>query len=41
MRLCRFEQQGQTQVGFYSEEFVIPISAAAGLTGIADPDSNC
>ncbi len=29
MRICRFQYQGQLQVGLYSEEFVVPFGAAA------------
>ncbi|MHC4879958.1 MAG: fumarylacetoacetate hydrolase family protein [Planctomycetota bacterium] len=34
MRLCRFEHDGQAQVGFYSEESIIPLSAAADFAGV-------
>lgn len=34
MRLCRFEHDGEVQVGFYDEDFVIPMSAASDHTGI-------
>jgi len=29
MRLCRFERQGKVEVGFYSEQHVVPLSAGA------------
>ena len=35
MRLCRFEHDGQAQVGFYSEESIIPLSAAADFAGVS------
>jgi len=34
MRLCRFEHDGQAQVGFYSEDSVIPLAAAAEFVGV-------
>lgn len=40
MRLCRFEHEGRTQVGFYDEDFVIPIAAASDYTGIAIEESS-
>lgn len=41
MRLCRFEHEGCTQVGFYTEEAVIPLMAAADFTGISLDNSDC
>ncbi|MFT4556450.1 MAG: fumarylacetoacetate hydrolase family protein [Planctomycetales bacterium] len=40
MRLCRFEHESKIQVGFYDEDFVIPIAAASDHTGIAIEDSS-
>jgi 2-keto-4-pentenoate hydratase/2-oxohepta-3-ene-1,7-dioic acid hydratase in catechol pathway len=34
MRLCRFEHDGQTQVGFYLDDIVIPLSSATESCGI-------
>ncbi|MBI1311718.1 FAA hydrolase family protein [bacterium] len=34
MRLCRFEHAGQAQVGFYREDAVIPLAAAADFAGV-------
>jgi len=34
MRLCRFEHDGQTQVGFYLDDNVIPLSSAAESCGV-------
>jgi len=33
MRLCRFEQGGQPAVGFFLDDQIIPLSAAAGAAG--------
>ncbi|MFP6766380.1 MAG: fumarylacetoacetate hydrolase family protein, partial [Planctomycetaceae bacterium] len=41
MRLCRFEYDGTLQAGFYLDEAVIPLSAAAEFTGHATPGSDC
>ena len=41
MRLCRFEHGGHTQVGFYSEDSIIPLMAAADFAGIELPESSC
>ena len=35
MRLCRFEHDSKVQVGFYDEDFVIPMAAASDHNGIA------
>ena len=40
MRLCRFEHDSRIQVGFYDEDFVIPIAAASDHTGIAIEESS-
>jgi 2,4-diketo-3-deoxy-L-fuconate hydrolase len=44
MRLCRFRHQNQVQVGLYSEEFVVPLNAAAasiaGVTAMLPPGDN-
>lgn len=40
MRLCRFELDGITQVGFYSDDSIIPLSAAADFTGNPRPDTD-
>ena len=29
MRLCRFEQDGKAQAGFYFDKHIVPVSAAA------------
>lgn len=39
MRLCRFEHDSQIRVGFYDEDFVIPMAAASDHTGIAIKES--
>lgn len=41
MRLCRFELDGQAQVGFYSEEAVIPLAAAAEFAGVEVDAGDC
>ena len=40
MRLCRFEYEEATQIGFYDENFIIPLAAAADYTGIDLPESS-
>mgnify|MGYP003674763084 CR=1 FL=1 len=40
MRLCRFEHDSKIQVGFYDEDFVIPLAAASDHTGIALEESS-
>jgi len=40
MRLCRFEHEARIQVGFYDEDFVIPMAAASDHTGIEIEDSS-
>lgn len=40
MRLCRYELNGQTAVGFYTETSVIPLVAAAQAARVALPGSN-
>ena len=48
MRLCRFEQAATTRIGFYTEETIVPLAAAAEILGVLqrmpglvgrDPDS--
>jgi len=41
MRLCRFEYDGAVQAGFYLDEAVIPLPAAAEFTGNMTPGSDC
>lgn len=38
MRLCRFEIDGQAKAGFYSDDYVIPLSSAAEACGVAVPE---
>lgn len=40
MRLCRFEHDTKTQIGFYDEDFVIPLLAASEHTGIVIEESS-
>ena len=46
MRVCRFEQQGRVEVGFFHDSFVVPIDAArsayqaATAQSLEIPDSN-
>lgn len=40
MRLCRFELDGKPQIGFYDEDFVIPMAAASDHTGIEIAESS-
>jgi 2,4-diketo-3-deoxy-L-fuconate hydrolase len=40
MRLCRFEHDGAVHVGFYDENFVIPMGAASDHTGIGIEESS-
>jgi len=40
MRLCRFEYEAKIQIGFYDEDFVIPISAASDHAGITIEESS-
>jgi len=39
MRVCRFESEGRVQTGFYDEDDVIPMQAAAGFTRIVIEES--
>lgn len=39
MRLCRFEFNGCAQVGFYSENYIIPLTGAAEFTGHSVPET--
>jgi 2,4-didehydro-3-deoxy-L-rhamnonate hydrolase len=41
MRLCRFEHDGSIHVGFYDENFVIPMNAASDYTGVGIEESSC
>jgi 2,4-didehydro-3-deoxy-L-rhamnonate hydrolase len=41
MRLCRFEHDNRIQVGFYSEDSIIPLSAAADFAGLDLLKSSC
>ncbi|MBQ12529.1 MAG: 5-carboxymethyl-2-hydroxymuconate isomerase [Planctomyces sp.] len=38
MRLCRFEQDATTRIGFYTEERIVPLGAAAEILGVEIPD---
>ena len=38
MRLCRYEHDGTLAIGFYSEEMVIPLAAAAVAVGVELPE---
>ena len=40
MRLCRFEHEARIQIGFYDDDFVIPISAASDHAGITIEESS-
>lgn len=40
MRLCRFEHDATTQIGFYDEDFVIPLLAASEHTGLGIEESS-
>ncbi len=39
MRLCRFEENGTIQVGFFDDDTIIPVSGAAEAHGIDLPDT--
>ncbi len=41
MRLCRYEHNGTTQVGFYFDETIIPVKAASEAAGIELPSGDC
>jgi len=41
MRICRYEHQGTTYIGFYDEQAVISLAQAAGACGVNLPDENC
>ncbi|GAB4148837.1 MAG: fumarylacetoacetate hydrolase family protein [Planctomycetaceae bacterium] len=41
MRLCRYEHQGSTQIGFYNDDSIIPLQSAAEKAGVELPNSNC
>jgi len=38
MRLCRFEHNGTAAIGFYGEQTIVPLQAAAAAMGIEVPD---
>ncbi len=38
MRLCRFEQGGNTRIGFYQDDSVLPVTAVAEALGGAVPE---
>ena len=38
MRLCRFEHNGAAAIGFYSEQIIVPLQAAAASLGVDVPD---
>jgi 2,4-diketo-3-deoxy-L-fuconate hydrolase len=38
MRLCRFEHNGATAIGFYGEQWIVPLQAAATAVGIELPE---
>ncbi|MCA9077068.1 MAG: fumarylacetoacetate hydrolase family protein [Planctomycetaceae bacterium] len=40
MRICRFEKSGQVEAGFYTDEHVIPLSAAAKAAGVEAPEGH-
>jgi len=40
MRLCRYEHNGTMQVGFYRDDAIIPLSAAANSPGTTLPDTH-
>lgn len=40
MRLCRFEHQGSTQVGFYLDDRILPLAAVAREQGTKLPDGD-
>ena len=41
MRLCRYEQNGSVQIGFYHDDAITPLSSAAEASGIEIPASDC
>ncbi len=40
MRLCRFNNAGATEIGFYNDDTIIPLAAAAQARGVDLPASN-
>lgn len=40
MRLCRFEERGTTRAGFYAEEAVVPLQAAAAAKNVEIPETD-
>lgn len=41
MRLCRYDDQGTTRIGFYNDDTFIPLAKAAESQGLTLPESNC
>lgn len=41
MRLCRYSHNGSTAIGFYNDDTIIPLQAAAQATGVSVPESDC
>src|SRR5262245_52065904 len=37
MRLCRYEHQGATQIGFYLDDAIIPLAKAGKAAGVEVP----
>jgi hypothetical protein len=37
MRLCRYEHEGAIQIGFYLDDYIIPLARASKETGIEIP----
>lgn len=40
MRLCRFEKMGAVEIGFYDDETILPLQAAAEACGVNVPQSD-
>lgn len=41
MRLCRYTLAGKTEIGFFNDDTLIPLSKAAGAMGVALPSESC
>ncbi|MFQ5731702.1 MAG: fumarylacetoacetate hydrolase family protein [Planctomycetaceae bacterium] len=41
MRLCRYEHNGRTHAGFYRDDTILPLQAAAAIQGIELPETDC
>jgi len=41
MRLCRYEQNGTTQVGVYRDATILPLHATANSLGVSLPETTC